>query len=49
MADSAQEVATARGHKTITAVDVLQALELAEFGDMVPGLTAELERMYRPS
>lgn len=42
IAAAAQEVANARGHKTITAADVLQALELAEFGDMVPSLNAEL-------
>ncbi|PVG02412.1 histone-fold-containing protein [Serendipita vermifera] len=43
---SAQEVANARAHKTITSADVLQALELTDFGDMVPGLSAELEE-YR--
>jgi len=40
--DSAQEVATASGRKTISSSDVLQALEAAEFGDMLPKLTSEL-------
>ncbi|KAG8819160.1 hypothetical protein FRC17_010582 [Serendipita sp. 399] len=42
IAAAAQEVANARGHKTIVASDVLQALELAEFGDMVPSLNKDL-------
>ncbi len=41
----AQEVAFAHGRKTIMSSDVLQALELTEFGDMVPSLNKELEGM----
>ncbi|CCA77741.1 hypothetical protein PIIN_02963 [Serendipita indica DSM 11827] len=46
IAAAAQEVAFAHGRKTIMSSDVLQALELTEFGDMVPSLNKELEE-YR--
>ncbi|KAG8827519.1 hypothetical protein FRC19_002597 [Serendipita sp. 401] len=42
IAAAAQEVANAKGHKTIVASDVLQALELTEFGDMLPALNKDL-------
>jgi len=43
---TAHDVARSRGHKTIAAADVLKALEIIEFGDLVPGLEEDLE-VYR--
>ena len=43
---SAHEVANSRQHKSVSASDVLRALEQMEMGDVVPRLTAELDGTY---
>jgi hypothetical protein len=40
---SAHDVALSKQHKSISASDVLRALELLEFGDMVDGFQNELQ------
>ena len=40
--DSAHDIASSRQHKSVSASDVLKALEQIQFGDMVDGLTHEL-------
>lgn len=42
-AATAHEVAASKQHKSISATDVLKALELVEMGDMVPKLQQELQ------
>ncbi|EPQ53038.1 histone-fold-containing protein [Gloeophyllum trabeum ATCC 11539] len=42
-ASAAHDVAASKQHKSISATDVLKALELLEFADMVPGLQTELQ------
>ncbi|EPS95416.1 hypothetical protein FOMPIDRAFT_62835 [Fomitopsis schrenkii] len=46
LAATAHEVAASKQHKSISATDVLKALELVEMGDMVPKLQQELQ-VYR--
>ncbi|KZT01966.1 histone-fold-containing protein [Laetiporus sulphureus 93-53] len=46
LAATAHEVASSKQHKSISASDVLKALELLEMGDMVPMLQKELQ-VYR--
>ncbi|KAH9920608.1 histone-fold-containing protein [Fomitopsis serialis] len=46
LAATAHEVAASKQHKSISASDVLKALELVEMGDMVPRLQQELQ-VYR--
>ncbi|KAI0708797.1 histone-fold-containing protein [Fomitopsis betulina] len=46
LAATAHEVAASKQHKSISATDVLKALELVEMGDMVPKLQQELQ-LYR--
>ncbi|KAI0260090.1 histone-fold-containing protein [Gloeopeniophorella convolvens] len=43
---AAHEVSTSKQHKSISASDVLKALELIEFADLIPPLQAELQ-VYR--
>jgi len=43
LAATAHDVAASKQHKSISASDVLKALELAHFGDMVPKLQIELQ------
>lgn len=43
LAATAHDVASAKQHKSIAASDVLRALELMDFGDLVEPLQAELE------
>ncbi|KZT30120.1 histone-fold-containing protein [Neolentinus lepideus HHB14362 ss-1] len=43
LAATAHDVAASKQHKSISATDVLRALELLEFADMVPGLQSELQ------
>jgi len=40
---SAHDVALSKQHKSISASDVLKALEMIEFGDMVEMLQSELQ------
>jgi hypothetical protein len=40
----AHDVAAGKQHKSIAASDVLKALEIMEFGDLVEPLSAELQR-----
>jgi DNA polymerase epsilon subunit 3 len=40
---SAHEIASGRSHKTISAADVIKALEILEFGDIAKTLQGELE------
>lgn len=40
---SAHDIASSRQHKTISASDVLKALEMIQFGDMVEPLQQELQ------
>ncbi|KAF8576006.1 histone-fold-containing protein [Ramaria rubella] len=42
LAATAQDVASSRSRKTIAGPDILKALEIIEFGDLVPMLQAEL-------
>ncbi|KAH8813924.1 histone-fold-containing protein [Flagelloscypha sp. PMI_526] len=42
LAATAHDVATSKNHKSITAADVLRALELLELGDLVDPFTEEL-------
>ncbi|KZT66468.1 histone-fold-containing protein [Daedalea quercina L-15889] len=46
LAATAHEVAASKQHKSISATDVLKALELVDMGDMVPKLQQELQ-VYR--
>ncbi|KAJ3534846.1 hypothetical protein NM688_g7069 [Phlebia brevispora] len=46
LAANAHEVASSRQHKSVSASDVLRALEQMDMGDIVPKLQAELE-VYR--
>lgn len=41
--NSAHDIATSRQHRSVSASDVIRALEIIQFGDMVPGLQEELE------
>lgn len=43
---SAHEVASSRQHKSVSASDVLRALEQMDMGDIVPKLQAELEGTF---
>ncbi|EIN06798.1 histone-fold-containing protein [Punctularia strigosozonata HHB-11173 SS5] len=43
LAATAHDIAISKQHKSISASDVLRALELIEFGDMVPMLQGELQ------
>ena len=43
---SAHDVAALKQHKSISASDVLKALEVIQFGDMVEPLQRELESAY---
>ena len=43
---SAHDVAHSKQHKSISASDVLKALEMIEFADLVPPLQAELQRVF---
>lgn len=43
---SAHEVASSRQHKSVSASDVLRALEQMDMGDIVPKLQAELEGVF---
>ena len=45
---SAHEVASSRQHKSISASDVLRALEQMDMGDLVPKLQAELDGKLNP-
>ncbi|OCB90233.1 histone-fold-containing protein [Sanghuangporus baumii] len=50
LAATAHDIATSRQHKTVSASDVLKALEVIQFGDMVEPLQHELQSMsYRLS
>lgn len=42
-AAAAHEVAASKQHKSISASDVLRALEIVEMGDMVPAIQQELD------
>ncbi len=44
---SAHDVASGKQHKSVSASDVLKALELMEMGDLVPKLQAELQSENR--
>ncbi|TDL16800.1 histone-fold-containing protein [Rickenella mellea] len=46
LAATAHDMASSRQHKSVSASDVLKALELIQFGDMVDGLQEEL-KVYR--
>ncbi|PSR74550.1 hypothetical protein PHLCEN_2v9727 [Hermanssonia centrifuga] len=46
LAATAHDVASGKQHKSVSASDVLKALELMEMGDLVPKLQAELQ-IYR--
>jgi hypothetical protein len=46
---SAQDVATSKQHKSVSAADVLRALEAIDFGDMVDGLQVDLQGTLAPS
>ncbi|KAH8111580.1 histone-fold-containing protein [Phellopilus nigrolimitatus] len=46
LAATAHDIATSRQHKSVSASDVLKALELIQFGDMVEPLQQELQ-VYR--
>lgn len=48
LAGTAHDVAASKQHKSVSASDVLKALELLSFGDMVPELQIELQA-YRDS
>ena len=41
--NSAHEVASSKQHKSISATDVLKALELVEFGDIAKNIQGELQ------
>ena len=41
----AHEVASSKQHKSISATDVLKALELVEFGDIANNIQGELQSM----
>jgi hypothetical protein len=43
---SAHDVALSKQHKSISASDVLKALEMLEFTDMVEQLQGELQGLY---
>ena len=40
---SAHDIAAARQHRSVSASDVMKALELIQFGDMVDGIQEELK------
>ena len=42
---SAHDIAAQKQHKSVSASDVLKALELLDLGDMIPHLTNELQGM----
>ena len=44
--DRAHEVASSKQHKSISATDVLKALELVEFGDIAKNIQGELQGSY---
>lgn len=44
---SAHEISQNKQHKSISASDVLKALEVVEFGDLVPRLQIELNGKHR--
>lgn len=46
--NSAHEVASSKQHKSISATDVLKALELIEFGDIAKNIQGELQGMSKP-
>ena len=45
---SAHDVAASKQHKSISASDVVKALEITQFGDMVDKLQDELKGAFPP-